>query len=210
LYRPITTAVTNLQKALLIVPCRKTFNFIMDNMRKTFLLSLCTLLCCTTAVFSQEKKFASFDAEQKKYAQEIQAFLRAKRNDFQNKNIFSDLQSNKAVAINPLGEVHDSSGYRGVPQPLGDQVNIDSLPKDKLYTISIKPDSASQKAVVYNEGKTLVYSWKALVTMYAFGHLIKYNVARLETYIQHKGRWMMVAGSGTEVNPKWRPTPLAR
>lgn len=177
-------------------------------MNKLLVIIFCVIPGLILTVSAQDKKFENFNPEQKKYAQEISVFLLAKRNDFQNKSVFSDLQSNKAIAINPFGEVHDSSSYRGVPKPLGEQVRLDSLPKDKVYTISIKPDSASQKAVIYNEGKTLIYSWKAIVTIYAFGNLVRYPVARLETYIKHKGKWMMVAGSGTEINKKWRPTPV--
>lgn len=176
-------------------------------MKKLLTVIVCVIPGLILTVSGQERKFENFNAEQKKYALEINQFLQAKRNDFQNKTIFSDLQSNKAIAINPFGEVHDSSSYRGVPRPLGEHVKLDSLPKDKVYTISITPDSASQKAVIYNEGKTLIYSWKAIVKMYAFGNLITYPVARLETYIKYKGKWMMVAGSGTEINRKWKPSP---
>lgn len=178
-------------------------------MKKSNLLAVVVLLFLSNSIFGQEKKFENFDAEQKKYKKEIKSFLEAKLNDHNNNELFSDLQSNYSIAINPMGEVHDSLTYKAAPKPLGDNTNLDSLPKDKVFTISIKTEPASQKAVVYNEGKTLVYNWRAMITSYVFGHLVKFNVTRLETYIKYKGKWMMVCGSGTEFNPKWRPTPLA-
>lgn len=177
-------------------------------MKKSNLLAVVVLLFLSNSIFGQEKKFENFNAEQKKYEKEIKSFLEAKLNEHNNKDLFSDLQSNYSIAINPMGEVHDSLTYKGAPKPLGEKTNLDSLPKDKVFTISIKTDPTSQKAVVYNEGRTLVYNWRAMITSYVFGHLVKFNVTRLETYIKYKGKWMMVCGSGTESNPKWRPTPL--
>ena len=177
-------------------------------MKKSTLLTVTAILFLSGSIFAQEKKFENFNAEQTKYKKEINAFLEAKLNGHNNKDLFSDLQSNKSIAVNPMGEVHDSLTYKGVPKPLGDNTNLDSLPKDKVFTISIKTDPASQKAAVYNDGKTLVYNWRAIITSYVFGHLVKFNVTRLETYIKYNGKWMMVTGSGTEFNPKWRPTPV--
>ena len=165
-----------------------------------------TILTLSSTVFAQVKKFENFNGEQKKFEKEIKLFLETKLNDHKNTTLFSDLQSNKSLAINPLGEVHDSLNYEGAPKPLGDKVNLDTLKKDKVYSISIKTDPAFQRAVMYNNGNTLIYNWRAIVTSYVFGHLISFNVTRLETYIKYKGKWLMVCGSGTEANPKWHPT----
>jgi len=173
----------------------------------SFGMTLLLLLLAGTAL-GQGRKFESFDAEQAKFAPDVQRFLAAKLAGRPNRDLFSDLQSNKSIAVNPMGESRDSLSYKGAPRPLGERVRLDSLRKDQVYTISIKTDPASQKAAVYNDGNTLVYNWRALITSYVFGHLVRFSVRRLETYIRYRGKWLMVAGSGTEINPQWHPTPL--
>ena len=82
------------------------------------------------------------------------------------------------------------------------------LKQTKKSFVSFKIDSATQQAAMYNNGQTLIYNCIVKVTVYAFGNLMSFKVTRLETYIRYKGKWLMVAGSGTEFKPGWSPTPV--
>lgn len=57
--------------------------------------------------FGQRWKFESFTTEQTKFKKDISKFLEAKLKDRSNKS-FSDLQSNKFIAVQPMGMVFDS------------------------------------------------------------------------------------------------------
>lgn len=155
--------------------------------------------------FGQKLKFENFTPEQTKFKKEINKFLEAKLKDPSNKELFSDLQSNKFIAVQPMGIVMDSS-YAG-PKGESKKVDISTLRKDSVYFISFDTDPKSQQAVVYNNGQTLIYNCIVKVTVYAFGNLMSFKVTRLETYIRHKSKWLMVSGGGTEFKPSWQPTP---
>ena len=176
-------------------------------MKKTVLLFAILLgLTISDSSFGQGLKFESFTAEQTKFKKDISKFLEAKLKDPSNKTLFSDLQSNKFIAVQPMGIVMDSS-YGG-PQGESKNADISTLRKDSVYFISFDIDPKSQQAVVYNNGQTLIYNFIVKVTVYAFGNLTSFKVTRLETYIRNRNKWLMVAGSGTENNPSWRPTPV--
>ena len=176
-------------------------------MKKTILL-LATVIVCTIAntSFAQHLKFENFTPEQIKFKKDIAVFLDAKLKGMYNKDLFSDLQSNKFIAVQPMGIVMDSS-YGGPMEETKD-IDIKMLRKDSVYFISFKTDPNSQQAVVYHNGQTLIYNCIVKVTVYAFGNLMSFNVTRLETYIKHRNKWLMVAGSGTELKPSWQPTPV--
>ena len=176
-------------------------------MKKATLLFV-VLFCLTISntLLGQELKFENFTPEQTKYKKDIAKFLDAKLKDTGYGDLFSDLQSNKFIAVQPMGIVMDSS-YAG-PQGESKDVDINTLSKDAVHFISFKTDPKTQQAVVYNNGQTLIYNYLVKVTVYAFGNLMSFNVTRLETYIRNKNKWLMVAGSGTEFNPDWKPTPV--
>ena len=176
-------------------------------MKKTTLLfAILFSLTISNSVFGQTLKFENFTPEQTKFKKDITKFLDAKLKDQNNKDLFSDLQSNKFIAVQPMGMVMDSS-YAG-PQRESKDVDIKTLSKDAVHFISFKTDPKTQQAVVYNNGQTLIYNCIVKVTVYAFGNLMSFNVTRLETYIRNKNKWLMVAGSGTEAKPSWQPTPV--
>jgi hypothetical protein len=174
--------------------------------KTTLLFAVFFGLTVSTSTFGQSLKFVSFTAEQTKFKKDISNFLEAKLNNPKDKALFSDLQSNKFIAVQPMGTVHDSS-YGG---PKGEKKgeDITTLRKDSIYFISFDTDPKSQQAVVYNNGQTLIYNGIVKVTVYTFGNLMSFKVTRLETYIRHKSKWLMVSGSGTEYKPTWQPTPV--
>ena len=171
---------------------------------KFFFIAFLSLAISNTT-FGQKLKFESFTAEQMKFKKDILTFLEAKLKDQNNKS-FSDLQSSKFIAVQPMGTVYDSS-YEG-PHAESKNVDTSTLRKDSVYFVSFATDPKSQQAVVYNDGQTLIYNCIVKVTVYAFGNLMSFKVTRLETYIRHKSKWLMVSGSGTEYKPTWQPTPV--
>ena len=175
-------------------------------LKTTLLFAAFFSLTISTSTFGQRFKFESFTTEQIKFKKDISEFLDAKLKDTGNGTLFSDLQSNKFIAVQPMGIVMDSS-YGG---PQGENKNVDlaTLRKDSVYFISFDTDPKTQQAVVYNNGQTLIYNCIVKVTVYAFGNLMSFKVTRLETYIKNRNKWLMVAGSGTEFKPDWSPTPV--
>ena len=173
--------------------------------KTTLLFSVLFGLTISNIAIGQTLKFENFTAEQTKFQKDITKFLDAKLKDPGNKDLFSGLQSNKFIAVQPMGMVMDSS-YAG-PQGESKEVDIKTLSKDAVHFISFKTDPKTQQAVVYNNGQTLIYNCIVKVTVYAFGNLMSFNVTRLETYIRNRNKWLMVAGSGTEFKPNWQPTP---
>ena len=174
--------------------------------KKSLLLVIIFSLTISKIIFGQGLKFENFTSEQTKFQKDISKFLEAKLKDPSSRALFSDLQSNKFIAVQPMGIVMDSS-YGG-PQGENKKVDISTLRKDTVYFISFDIDPKSQQAVVYNNGQTLIYNSIVKVTVYAFGNLTSFRVTRLETYIRNRNKWLMVAGSGTENNPSWKPTPV--
>lgn len=76
-------------------------NFRKSN-HKRILAGVLTTLFISTMALGQARKFENFDAEQKKYEKEEKQFLDAKLNNRNSREIFSDLQSNKSIAVNPM------------------------------------------------------------------------------------------------------------
>lgn len=139
-----------------------------------------------------------FTSEQQKYKKDIEDFL-GRRHGHDSANFCYDI-SNYMITVDPFGGVYDSAKFT-TAKFIGEEVPLTSLSSDSIYFRSQKIVPGSETIAVYNEGRTLIYSYVKHNLVYGYGNALEGDERKLEVYVKHNGKWIWVANGGTNVSP---------